>query len=37
MAPLVRRSWYYARVVAPASLAIAAVGVYWTIARAWSS
>jgi hypothetical protein len=36
MAPLFRQSWYYGRVVAPASLAIAAVGVYWTVARAWS-
>lgn len=27
-------SWYHRRIVAPASLAIATVGVYWTIARA---
>jgi hypothetical protein len=35
MAPLFRRSWYYGLVVAPASLLIAAVGMYWTIARVW--
>ncbi|MEW6322701.1 MAG: HupE/UreJ family protein [Acidobacteriota bacterium] len=29
-----RRTWYRARVVVPASVAIAAIGVYWTIARA---
>jgi hypothetical protein len=28
------RSWYRRLVVAPASAAIAAVGVYWTIVRA---
>jgi hypothetical protein len=28
-----QRPWYHRRVVVPASLAIAAVGVYWTIAR----
>ena len=29
------RSWFRARVVVPASLAIAAVGLYWTVERAW--
>jgi hypothetical protein len=29
-----QRSWFHSRVVTPASLAIAAVGVYWTISRA---
>jgi hypothetical protein len=28
------RPWYHQRVVVPASLLIAAVGVYWTITRA---
>jgi hypothetical protein len=28
------RPWYHRRIVVPASLAIAAVGVYWTVARA---
>jgi hypothetical protein len=28
------RAWYYARIVVPASLAIAAVGIYWTLTRA---
>jgi hypothetical protein len=28
------RPWYHGRVVAPASLAIAALGVYWTVTRA---
>lgn len=32
-APFVRREWYRRRVVVPASVAIGAVGVYWTIAR----
>lgn len=35
--PFVRRGWYRHRVVIPASLAIAAVGLYWTIARLVSS
>src|SRR5262249_20807644 len=29
-----REQWYRARVVVPASLAIAAVGLYWTVQRA---
>jgi hypothetical protein len=33
LAPFRRRSWYHRRIVVPASLAIAAVGVYWTLAR----
>ena len=32
-APLTSRRWYRQRVVIPASLAIAAVGVYWTVTR----
>ena len=35
--PFVQRGWYRHRVVIPASLAIAAVGIYWTIARIVSS
>jgi HupE / UreJ protein len=35
--PLVKRSWYRERVVLPISLAIAAVGVYWMVARLISS
>lgn len=31
--PLVNRGWYRHRVVIPASLVIAAIGIYWTIAR----
>ncbi|MGE0815935.1 MAG: HupE/UreJ family protein [Vicinamibacterales bacterium] len=31
------RPWYHPRVVVPASLAIAAVGAYWTVARAFAS
>jgi hypothetical protein len=31
------RPWYHGRVVMPASLAIAAVGVYWTITRLQAS
>jgi hypothetical protein len=27
------RPWYHARIVVPASLAIAAVGLYWTVTR----
>jgi hydrogenase/urease accessory protein HupE len=30
------RPWYHQRVVVPASLAIAAVGAYWTVARAFA-
>lgn len=29
------RPWYHARVVVPASLTIAAVGLYWTVTRLW--
>ena len=29
------RPWYRPRVVVPASLAIAAVGLYWTVTRLW--
>jgi HupE / UreJ protein len=29
------RPWYHQRVVAPASMAIAAVGAYWTVTRLW--
>jgi hypothetical protein len=36
-APFMNKGWYHQRVVIPASLAIAAVGVYWTITRFWSS
>jgi hypothetical protein len=32
-----QRSWYRARVVTPASLAIAAIGVYWVITRVHAS
>ena len=35
--PFVTRGWYRHRVVIPASLAIAVVGTYWTIARLVSS
>lgn len=31
--PVVRRGWYRHRVVIPASLVIAAIGIYWTITR----
>jgi len=31
--PVVNRGWYRHRVVIPASLVIAAIGIYWTIAR----
>jgi hypothetical protein len=31
------RSWYRARVVVPASLAIAAVGLLWTVQRIWGA
>jgi hypothetical protein len=31
-----QRPWYHQRVVVPASLVIATVGVYWTITRVWS-
>ncbi|HWI20051.1 MAG TPA: HupE/UreJ family protein [Vicinamibacterales bacterium] len=35
-APFMKKGWYHQRVVIPASLAIAAVGVYWTLVRFWS-
>jgi len=35
VAPVVSRCWYRRRVVGPASMVIAAIGVYWTITRAW--
>ena len=31
--PAMRRAWYRSRVAAPLSVAIAIVGVYWTITR----
>jgi hypothetical protein len=31
--PFMRRGWYRPRVVVPASVAIALVGIYWTITR----
>ncbi len=31
--PVVNRGWYRHRVVIPASLVIAAIGIYWTVAR----
>jgi hypothetical protein len=33
VAPFVKRGWYRQRVVIPASLVIAAIAIYWTIAR----
>jgi hypothetical protein len=33
VAPFVKRGWYRHRVVIPASLLIAAIGIYWTITR----
>jgi len=33
----VNRGWYRHRVVMPASLVIAAVGIYWTVVRIWSA
>jgi hypothetical protein len=32
-APFMKKGWYHQRVVIPASLVIAAVGLYWTVAR----
>lgn len=32
-----KKDWYHRRVVVPGSLAIAAVGAYWTIERIWQS
>jgi len=34
--PFVNRGWYRHRVVIPASLVIAAIGIYWTVTRIWS-
>jgi hypothetical protein len=31
-----QRPWYHQRVVVPASLVIATIGVYWTLTRVWS-
>ena len=31
--PLMRKGWYRQRVVIPASIAIAAIGIYWTVSR----
>lgn len=36
-APFMKKSWYRPRVVIPASILIATVGVYWTVARILSS
>jgi hypothetical protein len=33
VAPVMKKGWYRQRVVIPASLIIAAVGLYWTVAR----
>lgn len=33
----VNRDWYRHRVVIPASLVIAAIGIYWTVTRIWSA
>lgn len=35
--PFVQRGWYRHRVVIPAALVIAAIGIYWTITRLWSA
>jgi hypothetical protein len=35
-APFMKKGWYHQRVVIPASLAITAIGLYWTVARLWS-
>ena len=35
--PFVTRGWYRERVVIPASLMIAAIGIYWTVTRFWSA
>jgi len=35
MLPFMKKGWYRQRVVIPASLLIAATGIYWTIARLW--
>jgi hydrogenase/urease accessory protein HupE len=35
--PFMNRGWYRQRVVIPASLLIATVGIYWTVARLFSS
>jgi hypothetical protein len=33
VAPFMKKGWYRQRVVIPASIAIAAIGLYWTVAR----
>ncbi len=33
VAPFMKKGWYRQRVVIPASLLIAAIGIYWTVAR----
>jgi len=35
-APIRGKPWYRSRVVVPLSLAIAVVGLYWTVTRAWA-
>jgi len=35
--PFVTKGWYRHRVVIPASLVIAAIGIYWTVTRLWST
>jgi hypothetical protein len=32
--PVIRREWYHRRVTVPASLGIAAIGLYWAVTRA---
>ena len=32
-APFMKKGWYHQRVVIPASIAIAAIGIYWTLVR----
>jgi hypothetical protein len=33
VAPFIKKGWYRQRVVIPASIAIAATGLYWTLVR----
>lgn len=35
-APFMKKGWYHQRVVMPASIAIAAVGIYWTLVRVFA-
>jgi len=35
VAPFMRKGWYRQRVAIPASILIAAIGVYWTVVRLW--